>query len=125
MKWLLTAGLLWTLLRGSIDMDTIQFMIWRNMPARTCGRRNVAQRFMFLIDSLAPRNSRTGNHQIHLQIQFQKDIEMLNQGSSSSDSGKTEACPVRWGRRRHASGFQPGVRDFRWGTMRWHSEYEE
>ena len=31
---------------------------------------------------------------------------------SSSVSGKTEACMHRWGRRRHASGFNPGFVTF-------------
>jgi hypothetical protein len=82
------------------------------MPARTCGRRNISPRCQFLDDSLAPGKSRTGNHQLPLQIHTRKDSEMLNQGSSSSVSGKTEACWHRWGRRRHASVFKPGFVTF-------------
>jgi len=83
-------------------------VIWRKMPARTCGRRNVSLRYQFLIDSLAPGKPRMGNHQLPSQIRHQNDFKMLEKGSSSSVSGKTEACPVRWGRRRHASFFKPG-----------------
>ena len=83
-------------------------MIWRNMPARTCGRRNISLRYQLVEDSLAPGKSRTGNHQLHPQIHLQNGLKMLDQGSSSSVSGKPEACTHRWGRRRHASGFNPG-----------------
>ena len=73
---------------GSINMGTIQLMIWTKMPARSCGRRNVSQRFRLVEDSLAPGNSRTGNHQLPPQIHHQNALKMLNQGSSSAVSGK-------------------------------------
>ncbi len=63
-------------------------MIWRNMPARSCGRRNSSQRYQPVEDSLAPGTSRTGNHQLPSQIRHQMDFTMLNQGSSSSVGGK-------------------------------------
>jgi hypothetical protein len=94
---------------GSINMGTIQFMIWTKMPARSCGRRNCSPRYWLVEDSLAPGNSRTGNHQLPPQIRHQNDLEMLNLGNSSSDSGKPEACTRRWDTPRvHASGFNPG-----------------
>jgi len=82
------------------------------MPVRTCGRRNYSPRFQLVEDSLAPGKSRTGNHQLAPQIRHREDKKMLNQGSSSSVSGKPEACTHRWGRRRHASGFNPGFVTF-------------
>ena len=85
------------------------------MPARACGRRNISLRFQLVEDSLAPGKSRTGNHQLPPQIRHQNDLKMLVQGGSSSVSGKSEACTHRWGRRRHASDFESGVGDFRWG----------
>jgi hypothetical protein len=41
-----------------------------------------------------------------------------------SQREKSEACTHRWGRRRHASDFQSGVRDFRReaGTWQYHKE---
>ena len=78
------------------------------MPAKACGKRNVSLRCQCLIDSLAPGKSRTGNHQLPPQIHLREEKKMLVQGSSSSVSGKPEACTYRWGRRRHASGFNPG-----------------
>jgi hypothetical protein len=62
---------------------------------------------------LAPGNSRTGNLQLPSQIYNQMDFEMLNQGSSSSDGGKTEACWCRLGTASvHASVFKPGFVTF-------------
>jgi hypothetical protein len=88
-------------------------VIWRKMPATTCGRMNVSLRYQFLMDSLAPRKSRMGNHQLPPQIRYQKDFEMLIQGSSSSDGGKTEACWCRLGTASvHASVFKPGFVTF-------------
>ncbi len=58
------------------------------MPARTCGRRNISPRYQLVEASLAPGKSRTGNHQLPPQIHHQMDFEMLNQGISSSVSGK-------------------------------------
>ena len=103
-----TAEGFWTFLRGSINMGIIQLMIWTKMPARSCGRRNCSPRYWLVEDSLAPGKSRTRNHQLLPQIHFREDKKMLAQGSSSSDSGKSEACTHRWGRRRHASDFNPG-----------------
>jgi len=82
------------------------------MPARTCGKKNISLRYQLLMDSLAPGKSRTGYLQLPPQIRPQKDFEMLHQGSSSSVSGKTEACWYRWERRRHASVFKPGFVTF-------------
>jgi hypothetical protein len=82
------AGLLWTFPRGSINMGTIQLMIWTKMPARSCGRRNCSPRLKYVIDSLVPGKSRTGNHQLPPQIYFREEKKMLVQGSSSSGSGK-------------------------------------
>jgi hypothetical protein len=112
-KSTVNAGELLTFLHGSINMDTIRFTIWTKMPARSCGRRNCSPRFQLVEVSLAPGKSRTGNHQLPPQIQHRENKKMLIQGSSSSVSGKPEACTHRWGRRRHASGFESGVGDFR------------
>jgi hypothetical protein len=103
-----SAGELWTFLRGSINMGTIQLMIWTKMSTKSCGRRNISLRYQLVEVSLAPGKSRTGNHQLPFQIQFREEKKMLVQGSSSSVSGKPEACTHRWERRRHASGFNPG-----------------
>jgi hypothetical protein len=54
-----------------------------------------------------------GNHQLPPQICNRKDFEMLIQGSSSSDGGKTEACRSRLGTASvHASVFKPGFVTF-------------
>ena len=111
-KSMVTAVLLWTFLRRSIDMGTIQLSIWTKMPARSCGRRNCSPRYQLVKASLAPGNSRTGNLQLPPQIHNQNAFKMLVQGSSSSVSGKSEACTHRWERRRHASDFNPGFVTF-------------
>jgi len=82
------------------------------MPARTCGRRNCSPRYQLLMDSLAPGKSRTGNHQLPLQIHHREEKKMLFKAVLRQSAGKTEACPVRWGRRRHASVFKPGFVTF-------------
>jgi len=87
-------------------------LIWRKMPARSCGRRNISPRFQLVEASLAPGKSRTGNHQLPPQIHHQYALKMLNKGSSSSVSGKPEACTHRWERRRHASDLNPGFVTF-------------
>ena len=87
-------------------------VIWRNMPARTCGRRNISPHCQILIDSLAPGKSRTGNHQLHPKIHLREDKKMLFRAVLRQSAGKSEACRHRWGRRRHASDFNPGFVTF-------------
>ena len=82
------------------------------MPARTCGRRNISLRYRLLIDSLAPGKSRTGNHQLPPEIHLREQKKMLFKAVLRQSAGKTEACPVRWGLRRHASVFKPGFVTF-------------
>jgi hypothetical protein len=82
------------------------------MPARTCGRRNISPRCQLLMDSLAPGKSRTGNHQLHPQINPRENKEMLFKAGLRQSAGKSEACRYRWGRRRHASVFKPGFVTF-------------
>jgi len=83
-------------------------MIWRNMPARTCGRKNCSPRCQLLMDSLAPGNIRTGNHQLPLEIHLREQKKMLLKAVLRPSAGKSEACRNRWERRRHASVFKPG-----------------
>jgi hypothetical protein len=61
---------------------------------------------------LAPGKSRTGNHQLPPQIRIREDMKMLLKAVLRPSAGKTEACQVRWGRRRHASVFKPGFVTF-------------
>jgi len=78
------------------------------MPARTCGRRNISPRYQFLIDSLAPRNSRTGSPQLPPQIHLREAKKMLHQDISEAqrtDGGMTAEWEFA---RRHASDFNPG-----------------
>jgi hypothetical protein len=78
------------------------------MPARTCGGRNVSLRCQFLIDSLAPGKSRTGNHQLLPQIHSREEKKMLHQATSFVVSGKTRGMLASWELTVHASGFNPG-----------------
>ena len=87
-------------------------VIWRNMPARTCDGRNISPRYQLLMDSLAPGNSRTGNHQLPPQIHIRENTKMLFKAVLRPSAGKSEACRYRWGRRRHASVFKPGFVTF-------------
>jgi hypothetical protein len=82
------------------------------MPARTCGRRNISLRCQLLIDSLAPGKSRTGNHQLPPEIHLREQKKMLYMAVLRQSAGKSEACRYRWGRRRHASDFNPGFVTF-------------
>ena len=78
------------------------------MPARKCGRKNISPCYKLLIDSLAPGKSRTGNHQLLPQIRSRDNKKMLFKAVLRPSAGKSEACRHRWGRRRHASDFNPG-----------------
>jgi hypothetical protein len=82
------------------------------MPAKACGRRTISPRYQLVEASLVPGKSRTGYHQLPPQIHIREEKKMLVQGSSSSDSGKPEACTRRWERSVHASGFNPGFVTF-------------
>jgi hypothetical protein len=82
------------------------------MPARTCGRRNVSLGCQLLIDSLAPGKSRTGNHQLPLQIHSREEKKMFFKAVLRPSAGISEACRYRWGRRRHASDSNPGYVTF-------------
>ena len=82
------------------------------MLARTCGKRNVTPRYMFLIDSLETRTSRTGNHQLLSQIHIREAKKMLEQGNSRAQltgGGMTESWSSS---NRHASDLNPGFVTF-------------
>ena len=89
------------------------------MPARTCGRRNVSLRYQFLMDSLAPRKSRMGSHQLPLQIHLRDDEKMLEQGISSAVIGEIRGMSASMGTASTCLGFQTGVRDFRRDAGSW------
>ena len=78
------------------------------MPIRACGERNVSLRCQFLIDSLAPGKSRTGNHQLLPQIHSREQQKMLNQATSFVVSGKNRGMLPSWELTVHASVFKPG-----------------
>ncbi len=82
------------------------------MPARTCGKRNVTPRYMFLIDSLGTRTTRTGNHQLLSQIHIREAKKMLEQGKSRAQltgGGMKESWSSS---NRHASYFNTGLVTF-------------
>jgi len=82
------------------------------MAARACGRGNCSPRCQLLMDSLAPGESRTGNHHLHPQIRFREEKMMLFKAVLRQSAEKPEACRYRWGLRRHASVFKPGFVTF-------------
>jgi hypothetical protein len=82
------------------------------MPARTCGKRNISPRCQFLIDSLAPGTSRTGNHQLPLQIHLREVKKMLNQATSFVVSRENRGMLPSWELTVHASVFKPGFVTF-------------
>jgi len=79
------------------------------MPEKTCGRKYCSPRLKLGEDSLAPGKSRTGNHQLPLQILPRNMFEMLVHGSSGKFSEMVEASwPSGSTKNRHASDFSPG-----------------
>jgi hypothetical protein len=79
------------------------------MPAKTCGRGNCSPRYQFLMDSLAPGNSRMGNHQLPPQIHNREAKKMLEQGiSEESAYWWRHAGVVGVPRTVHASYFNTG-----------------
>ena len=83
------------------------------MPAKTCGRGNCSPRYQFLMDSLAPGNSRMGTLQLPPQIHLREAKMMLEQGISEislrTDGGMTASWEFVG---RHASVFKPGFVTF-------------
>jgi len=82
------------------------------MPAKACGRKNISPCCQFLIDSLAPGKSRTGNHQLLPQIHPREEKKMLHQATSFVVSGKNRGMLPSWELTVHASVFKPGFVTF-------------
>jgi hypothetical protein len=87
-------------------------VIWRYMPARTCGRRNCSPRYQLFNGFFGAWEITHGKPPTAPSNPHSRRQEDAFQGSYSSVSGKTEACWHRWGRRRHASVFKPGFVTF-------------